>query len=428
MLNILQVVSNLEVGGAQEVVRTLVENIAEAGYRPVVCTFRDGPLRQPIERLGIPVEVLPERRHSVLNFFSFLIELLHIRLRLVALVKEYEIDVIQTHLLRILDFLVLSLRLGSDVAIFWTFHNFRFDLRQDHLSHHKWLLRPKRLGYKLLYRLGARWVNGLIAVSEDVKRAIQENIGGIPDHKITIIANSVDLTRYQRAVDRLAIRRYLGLAPDDQVMAVVATFKRQKGHRYLIDAASLVVPQFPNLRILLIGDGELSEELSTQTRALGLEKHIRFLGIRKDVPDLLAASDCFVLPSLWEGLSIALVEAMASGLPVIATEVSGTRQVIVSGESGLLVPPGDTRLLAGAMLELLSNPQKARTLGIAGRQRVEKHFNAQKQASNHIALFTRALLSRRNRARPSLRKERRLPDDAVSARPAETASPEGGSQ
>jgi glycosyltransferase involved in cell wall biosynthesis len=391
MLNILQVVSNLDVGGAQEVVRTLVENFAEAGHRPVVCTFRDGPLREPIQRLGIPVVVLPERRAGILAFPSFVIEILRIRLRLVELVKEYEIDVIQTHLLRILDFLVLSLRLGSDVAVFWTFQNFRFDLRQDHLSRHKWLLGPKRLGYKLLYRLGARWVHGFIAVSEDVKSAIQEYIGGISDDKIAVIVNSVDLTRYQAAVDRLAIRRQLGLEQGDRVMAVVATFKRQKGHRYLIDAASLVVPQFPNLRILFIGDGELREELLAQTRALGLERSIRFLGTRQDVPDLLAASDCFVLPSLWEGSPMALVEAMASGLPVIATEVSGTRQVIVPGESGLLVPPGDARQLASAMLSLLSAPEKAKSMGIAARQRVEKQFNARKQANDHIALFTAAL-------------------------------------
>ena len=386
-LNVMQVVSNLDVGGGQEVVRTLAENLAEAGCAPVVCTFKDGPLREPIERLGIPVELLPERRANVLAFPSFLMEVLRIRRELVKLVEKHEIDVIQTHLLRSLDFLVLTLRFGRELLVFWTFQNAVFDLREDHLTRYKWLLKPKRFAHRLLYRLGARWVNGFIAVSQDTKTAILEYLGHVPDDKITVIFNSVDVKRYQMELDRDAIRRQLGLADSDHVMAVVATFKKQKGHCYPIEAASLVVQQIPDLHVLFIGDGELKEELLAQTKSLGLERHIHFLGIRKDVPELLAASDYFILPSLWEGLSMALVEAMASQLPVIATEVSGTKQVIISGETGILVPPGEAQQLANAMLQIVSNPEKARAMGIAAKQRVEKYFSAQKQAKDHIALF-----------------------------------------
>ena len=390
-LRVMEVVSNLDVGGGQEVVRTLVENLAEAGCSPVVCTFRDGPLREPIERLGIPVEVLPDRSANVLAFPSFLREMLSIRRELVNIIQKYEIDVIQTHLLRSLDFLVFTLRFGRELLVFWTFQNAVFDLREDHLTSHKWLLKPKRFAHRLLYRLGARWVNGFIAVSQDTKTAIQEYLDHIPDNKIAVIFNSVDVKRYQREVDRDAIRRQLGVADSDHVVAVVATFKKQKGHCFLIEAASTVVQQIPNLHILFIGDGELREELLTQTKSLGLERNIHFLGTRQDVPDLLAASDFFILPSLWEGLSMALVEAMASQLPVIATDVSGTRQVVVTGESGILVPPGVAQQLADAILQMVSNPKKARAMGIAAKQRVEKHFSAQKQALDHIALFEREL-------------------------------------
>jgi glycosyltransferase involved in cell wall biosynthesis len=206
---------------------------------------------------------------------------------------------------------------------------------------------------------------------------------------VSVICNSVDTRRYNLSAGSAATRRGLGLDEGDHVMAVVATFKRQKGHRFLIEAANTVVPQFPNLHILFIGDGELREELQALTKRLGLEGHIHFLGTRGDVPALLAASDSFALPSLWEGLPMALIEAMASGLPVIATEVSGTNQVMVSGETGLLVPPGDASALATAIASVLTDPARAASMGAAARQRVEEYFGAQEQARAHVALFER---------------------------------------
>ena len=413
-LNVMQVISNLDMGGAQEVVRTLAENLTEAGCPTVVCAFKDGPLRKEIERLDIPVEILPERHYSFLALPFYLLEMFQLRRDLVNLVEKYHINVIQTHLLRSLDFLILSLRFSNllmkrffsgnpdnNLLVFWTFQNAYFTLRKDHLAQNKWLLRPKRWAYRLLYRLAAHWVNGFIAVSDDVKDAILKELGldstdPICD-KINIIYNSVDVRRYQatsgksRDENRSVIRRQLGLAENACVAVVVATFKEQKGHRYLIEAVPGVVSQFPDLYILLVGDGDLREKLLAQAHTSGLDGHLRFLGFRSDIPDLLAASDFFVLPSLWEGLSMALVEAMASGLPVIATEVSGTRQVMVAGETGLLVPPGDSQRLKEAMIQLLSDSARARAMGVAGLKRVEEYFSSKKQAQDHISLFYREM-------------------------------------
>lgn len=389
-LSVMQLVSNLEIGGAQEVVRTLAQNLAEAGCAPVVVAFKDGPLRHEIERLGIPVAILPDRRYSVVALPLFLKDMMRIRRALVALVRRYGVDIVQTHLLMSLDFLVLTLRAGAGPQVFWTVQNANFTLRADHLASHKWLLGPKRLAFRLGYRAALRWLSGFIAVSEDVKGAIVAEIGGVPEGKLAVICNSVDLRRYQSRGDREALRGALGLPEGARVMVVVATFKRQKGHRYLIEAAAPVVARHPDLHILLVGDGELRDALRAQTREAGLEGHIHFLGSRHDVPELLAASDCFVLPSLWEGLSMALVEAMAASLPVIATAVSGTNQVMVGGETGLLVPPGDSHRLAEAMLAMLADPARASAMGAAARLRVESYFSARKQAEDHIALYRRA--------------------------------------
>ncbi len=390
-MNVMQVISNLEVGGAQEVVRTLAEHLAAAGCRTVVCAFGDGPLRQDIERLGLPVELIPDRRSSVVDLPGFLGEMARIRRELNALIDRYEIDVIQTHLLTTLNFLLLTLRPGRPLQIYWTFQNARFVLREEHLGKRKILLRPKRLAHRLLYRWGGRRVDGLIAVAEDVKTSIQAHIGGIPEAKIPVIFNSVDFRRYQIDVDRAAVRGRLGLRPTDQLLAVVATFKEQKGHRYLLEAAALLGERRPDLHLLLIGDGELRTALEERTRVLGLAERVHFLGTRRDVPELLAASDGFVLPSLWEGLSVALVEAMAGALPVVATRVSGTNQVMVDGETGWLVPPADPAALAAAIEALLADPKEAAARGDRARRRVEKLFSAQKQARDHLALFEQAM-------------------------------------
>ncbi len=368
-MRVMLLISNLKIGGAQEIVRTLAEYLPKAGCQVVVATFEDGALRSEIEKLGVPVEMLPRRRHSALAFPLFLVDMLRIRRALLDVVDKYQIQIIQTQLVRGLDFLVLSLRLSRKLLVFWTFHNALFVLRAEHLPRFRALLGVKRWLHSQLYRLSAPQVHGYIAVSEDVKKAVHAYAGPL-DKKVTVILNSVDVQRYQQPVDRVSIRQSLAIPIDAPVIAVVATFKEQKGHRYLIEAARTVVDSYADLQILFIGDGELKQDLQTQTRALRLEKNIHFLGLRSDVPSLLGASDIFVLPSLWEGLPMALIEAMASGLPVIATRVSGTNEVMIHEQTGLLVTPGNVEQLREALLRFLANPLAGQ---IDGRSRAETH-------------------------------------------------------
>ena len=386
---VMQLVGNLDIGGAQEVVRTLSSYLTEHGCSVVVCTLKDGPLRGEIEQLGIPVEVLPGRRYSILSLPQFVGDMLRIRRGLLRLVSQYRINVIQTHLLRGLDFLVLSLKFQiRHLLVFWTIHNEQFTLRADQLPSHRWLLRPKQIAHHLLYRAASRRANGFVAVSDEVAKAILQKIRPAKD-RVTVICNGVDSRRYQRTVNRAAIRSSLGLAELARLLLVVGTLKKQKGHQFLIQAVSPIIMETPDLHILFAGDGPLRETLEAQVREAGLEKHIHFLGNRQDVPDLLAASNYFVLPSLWEGLPMALIEAMASGLPVVATQVSGSQQVITHDETGILVPPGDTVALNQAIKALLADPERAREMGQAARARMEALFGAKKQAEEHMQLYQR---------------------------------------
>jgi glycosyltransferase involved in cell wall biosynthesis len=390
-LKVLHLTLNLDIGGGQQVVRTLVEYLAGDTCTPVVCAFKDGPLRQEIEQLGIKVELVPPRRYSVIAFPWFVADMVRILRSLTQIVKQYDIDAIQTHLLSTLAFLTLCLRWTTRVrAIFWTFHSANFVLTANQLPRFRWLLGPKRYVHKLIYRLAVRWVSGYIAVSEQVKDSLVQVIGPIQD-KIAVICNGVDLKRYSRPVDKPLVRRQLGLDAQAFLIIMVGTLREPKGHCYMIEAMSELVPRHPNMHALFVGDGELREELQAQVARLGLVEHIHFLGNRSDVPDLLAASDLFALPSLWEGLSMALLEAMASGLPIMASAVSGTVQAITAGETGLLFPAGDVPAFVAAIEQVLSNPARAQQMGLAARQRVEAEFSADQQAKAHIALYRQAL-------------------------------------
>ena len=391
-LKVMHIISDLDVGGGQAVVRTLAKYLALEECVPIVCTFRDGLLRPDIEKLGIAVEVLPSRRYSIAAFPLFVADMARILRSLIRLVRKHQVDVVQTHLLRTLDFLVLLLRGTKPLrAVFWTFHSANLELTEEQLGRHKWLLKPKRQAHRGLYRFASRWVTGLIVVSDQVRESAIELIGPSIRGKTTMIPNGCDMDQYAQPVDRAQIRRQLGLPPDCRLIAMVGTLRKVKGHCYLIEAMPALLPRYPDLHVLLIGDGELKASLELSVCELGLGKRVHFLGSRSDVPQLLAASDLFVLPSLWEGLSMALLEAMATGLPIVASAVSGTVQAIKPDEGGLLVPPGDVPALVSAIDQLLSDPDRARAMGAVSRRRVELEFSARKQAREHIALYRRAL-------------------------------------
>jgi glycosyltransferase involved in cell wall biosynthesis len=390
-LGVMHVILDLTPDGAQQNLRTLVEYQSSDNCVPIVCTFKGGPLQQDIEQLGVKVEMLPSRRYSVFAFPWFVDDMTRIWRSLARLVRQYDVDVVQTHLLSVLDFLVLLLRYATQVrVVLWTFQNSDFGIAEDQLRH-KWLLKPKRYVHNLLYRMAFPLVDGYIAVSDEVKQAMVREIGPIED-KITVICNAVDVKRYgQSSVDKAEMRNRLGFSADDRLVAVVGRLHEQKGHCYLIEAMTTVVPRYPNVHALFIGEGHLRDELQAQAERLGLGQHVHFLGRRHDIPDLLAVSELFVLPSLWEGLSVALLEAMAAGKPIVATSVSGTDQVVRPGETGLVVPPRDAQAIADATMRLLADPVQAQVMGQAARRRVTLSYGAQKLADEHLELYHRLL-------------------------------------
>jgi glycosyltransferase involved in cell wall biosynthesis len=311
---------------------------------------------------------------------------------LIRIIEEDGIDVVQTRGLGTLGFLVMTLR--DRVRVWWTIENVTFMVREEHQRRHRWLFRPKRAAHRLLYRIGGRLVSGIVVVSEETDQAFRRTVG-YRGGGVVVVPNGVDVERYPERIDRTFVRGTLGFGPGDHVMTMVGTFKRQKGHRYLIEAAERVLPTDLRVHLVLVGDGDLMERVRAQVRGAGLADRIHFLRSRRDVPALLAASDSFILPSLWEGQSVALVEAMASRLPIIATAVSGTTHVMVDGNTGWLVPPGDPNALAAAMVELLTDPIRAASMAEAARARVVASFGAEQQAEQLASLFRGEVGARR---------------------------------
>lgn len=381
----LHVIGNLDIGGAQEVVRSLAPALAEEGVDVAVATMRDGPLRESLEEAGIPVTVVGARSRSLTADPRAMGELAGLGRSLAAVVDRHASTVVQTHLLRSIDFVALALRRRpSRPQIAWTFHNARLDLRSDQVPGQGWLLGPKRLGYRTLYRHGSRWAH-LVAVSDDVAGAIRASIRPARGHLHTI-PNGVTVARYVDASPS-GLRAALGIPAGVCLVVCVAKMLEQKGHRFLVDAMATPPLRDTAMHVVLVGEGPLRDEIRGRARDFGLLDRLHFVGNRSDVPALLAEADAFVLPSMWEGLPMALLEAMAAGLPIVATSVAGTRQVIDDGRHGLLVAPGDAGALATALDRVVRQADLRRRLGDAARAHVNTAFSVQVQARRHADLY-----------------------------------------
>ncbi len=177
-------------------------------------------------------------------------------------------------------------------------------------------------------------------------------------------------------------RREFGLNGNDIVCIFVSRLVPIKGHQYLISAIPEVLGNVPSAKFVLVGDGELKDELEQQASNLGVKDSVIFTGLRHDVPELLAMSDLFVLSSINEGMGRVLVEAMAVGLPVVATRVGGVPDVVVDGETGILVPSHSSNALASAIVKLLKDKNMRKRMGEAGRRRVNPAFGVEAMVRN----------------------------------------------
>jgi glycosyltransferase involved in cell wall biosynthesis len=227
---------------------------------------------------------------------------------------------------------------------------------------------------RFICRLLGRVTDLSLAVSPGVKDYLVEQVGLDPA-KVRVVPNGVDMAAIDAARPGPAVRQELGLPEEVPLIGLVGRLDHWgKGHKELFEAMASLKERYP-VQALIVGGGRREVEMRELAAGLGLAAQAHFLGQRRDVPDLLQAMDIFVLPSYSEGVSLALLEAMAAGLPVIATAVGGTPEVVTDGETGLLIPPRDAEALAGALARLLGDPVWARQLGGNARRHVKANYS-----------------------------------------------------
>ncbi len=362
-------------GGIEEHVLSLLAHLPARGFRPYLAAPPDLLRQMAPELTAAGVRTLSVRRSSPWDFRDAAV--------LVGTLRRERIAIVHSHLFVGSMFAAPLARLARVRAVVETFH----------------LPEAWRMGKRLkrsfwLDRQVARSVDLFVAVSAAAARHLTDT-KRIPAHKIRTIFNGRDLSRFHpaTAAERGAARAALGLGSEPAAL-VLGRLEPQKNHALMLEAAAVLARALPTLKILFAGTGSLERELRAHCDAAGLTGTVSFLGYRPDPEVLLAAADVVVLPSLYEGLPLAAIEAMAAARPVVATDIDGVREVVADGLSGLLVRPGDAHGLARAIERVVRSPVMARQLAMNGRRRAERHFDVCLQVEETVSLY-RELLSHR---------------------------------
>jgi glycosyltransferase involved in cell wall biosynthesis len=252
----------------------------------------------------------------------------------------------------------------------------------------------KRLGMKLsvynrLNILFMKKADKIVAVSQALADEMTKK--GIPSTKILVIDNGIDLQRFTNLRENNGLRKSFGLNGNNKTIGTIGSLTEEKGHIYLLEAARQFIDKYPECRFLIVGDGGQRQFLEEKTSRLGLSGRVIFTGSRKEVPEILSMLDAFVLPSIKEGLPMALLEAMASRVPVIATKVGAIPNVIEDGISGMLIPPRDPKAIVDAVNSLLSNGHSAQEMAQKGFERVRDNFSSKIMSEKYMAVYKELL-------------------------------------
>jgi len=236
------------------------------------------------------------------------------------------------------------------------------------------------------HNFACRSVHKAISVSEVNKHRIISN-GFYTSHKLTVIRNMIETDRFANVENPIDFRHKWGVDDSTVLIIVVGYLEEIKGHDYLLQALPNIVRHHPNILVALVGDGELRKQFEHQVRENNMGHKVLFAGWQEDVPSILATSDILVLPSLSEGLPFVVPEAMAAGLPVVATRVGGIPEAVIEGRTGFLVKPASVFELEQALVRLLDDPNLMRDMGARGKQRAFQEFNVERMVGDTCKLY-----------------------------------------
>ena len=363
------------VGGAEQLILTTAPRMQRDGFDVTVACLKGwGMLGDELEARGVRAVALGAKGHLDLRTFG----------RLLSILRRDRIQILRGHLF----WANLAARLVGWVAsipvVVTTHHDTDVWMRWYH---------------RLVERATAPLSDAVTTCSEAVRRHAIDTLGIRPG-LVRVLPNAIELPEGNtdpRARER--IRRELGAASGDLLIGTLGRLvEPKKGLAVFLASARLLVRDFPRVRFVLVGDGPQRAALEERAAREGVSHCTMFAGIRRDVADIMRSLDLFVQPSLWEGFGLTALEAMAVGTPVVATRVGGVPEVVLDGETGILVPPGDVQALAAGCARLLRNRELAARLGHAGIERARAHFGIERLVGQIEALY-RELLDR-DRAAP----------------------------
>jgi len=375
-MRIVYVVLGKDIAGGETVCLQLMRAARDQGH--VVCllvpdagTVADAAKKENFEVIQLPLERTFQVRKAI-SFAQFL--------------KTWEADLVHTHTM--LPGMVLA-RIGAFLAGVPIICHAHLD--------HNYNSNPL---VKLLQRSADNLTAFLcqtVAVSADTRQALISV--GNPAKRIRVIPNGVKVSEQVTELAPLSLHTMLNLKADERLVGCVARLDPIKGQSDLLVAAAKILHEIDNVHIVFLGSdiatgGRYETELRALATQLGVTAHTHFAGHQPQAANLMVDLDVFVLPSYREAMPMSILEAMAAAKPVVATRVNGVPEVVVDGVTGLLVPPGNPDALAEAILKLLQNPEMARDMGIAGRKRVQKHFNLDKLHEQVFALYEEVVVKK----------------------------------
>jgi glycosyltransferase involved in cell wall biosynthesis len=361
-MNILLAIQNLEVGGAERQAVELACGLKKLEHKVTICCLNSlGPLAEEVTSRGVVVVCLGKKfKYDFTVIFRFF-----------KLLKNNNIDVLQTFLF------------GADL---WG----RLAAR---LAGVKVLLTSNRSGgvhyeNKELWFERVLWPlsDGIISNTNIGRELLHKNIK-IPLSKTYFVPNGYDLNKFNGLPDKGSVKSELGFTNDQFVAVITGSLKPVKNHKMLIESARLIVEKNNKIVFMVIGGGVLELELLQMTKKYGLKDNIIFLGLRQDIPRLLQTADVGILTSKWEGMANSILEYMASGLPVVATDVGGVRDLITPDKTGYLVPSDDAPAMAQKLLELFNDPARAKAMGQTGKEWVQANCDFMQLARKTEAIY-----------------------------------------
>ena len=368
----MQVTFGMSIGGMERVIMELCRYVDPSRYKlSICCISKRGPLADIMEAEGVPVYFCQNQSKIGKYLRGF---------ELAGVFADQNVDLLHTHHMPAF----IDSTVGAQIA------RVPILINTDHCKQY-----PIEKHWQVLENTAARFADTIVAVSQHTRNDLIQYQRIAPE-KIQVIYNGIDIKmRRQEKADDL--RRELGLEHDAIVFGTAARLEHQKGLDLLIDAAPLVLQRMPKARFLIVGGGSLEQELRQRAAALGLERQVIVTGYRTDAVDLMQTFDCFVQTSHFEGMPMALLEAMALSKPIVATAVGGVPEVVEDGVCATLISSRSPQDLTDALVGATADPVVRQRIGDAGRQRYERNFTAASMVSQYERLYEHYLARKRAR-------------------------------